>query len=175
MTGPAPDSVDRGPARAASDDGSGTAATGAPLGRVRRKGEYDRIFGSGRSATDRLLRVIVARNDAALVRLGTTVSRKSARRAVDRNRIRRRLREAFRRVGPTLPPGLDVVCVPFAQEREPPFADLCASLARLARAALARLPAAPVPSPATATAPASASAEPSSGPVALAASPEGSR
>ncbi|MFH1057925.1 MAG: ribonuclease P protein component [Pseudomonadota bacterium] len=49
-------------------------------------------------------------NGLAFSRLGLTVSRRVAG-AVGRNRVKRRLREAFRRSGQALPQGVDLVVV----------------------------------------------------------------
>lgn len=49
-------------------------------------------------------------NGLALTRLGITVTRKIAS-AVGRNRVKRLLREVFRRSGTVLPAGLDLVVV----------------------------------------------------------------
>ncbi len=55
--------------------------------------------------------LLVATNELGRRRLGVTVSRRVSRRAVDRNRIKRRLREIFRRERGVLPDGVDVVLV----------------------------------------------------------------
>lgn len=55
--------------------------------------------------------LLVATNELGHRRLGVTVSRRVSRRAVDRNRIKRRLREIFRRERGVLPDGVDVVVV----------------------------------------------------------------
>ena len=49
-------------------------------------------------------------NGLATTRLGITVTRRIAS-AVGRNRVKRLLREAFRRRGGVLPPGLDLVAI----------------------------------------------------------------
>lgn len=43
-------------------------------------------------------------NDAGTARLGLAISKRCSKRAVDRNRIKRLAREAFRRARPALPP-----------------------------------------------------------------------
>ncbi len=105
--------------------------------RVRRKSEYDRIFQGGVSVRDDTLRVIATRSGGA-TRLGTAVSRKVGE-SVERNRIRRRIREAFRLARDELPAGLDLVVVPLASESEPPFPAVQRSLISLARKAERRL------------------------------------
>ncbi len=52
--------------------------------------------------------MIVATRDAGSARLGMAISRRHARTAVERNRIKRLVRESFRRRRAALPP-LDIV------------------------------------------------------------------
>lgn len=76
--------------------------------RVRAKAEFARVFESGvRRAEPALALHWLA--DAAPPRLGLAVSRKVDPRAVGRNRIKRSLREAFRRRRADLAPGAYVV------------------------------------------------------------------
>jgi len=63
---------------------------------------YDAVFANNRRLADRYWTVLV-RRDAALAsggkaRLGLAIAKKRARRAVDRNRIKRVARESFRQV-----------------------------------------------------------------------------
>ena len=51
--------------------------------------------------------------------------------AVQRNRVKRRLREASARVYPTLPQGMDIVIVPRASAVDAPFEELVAALTEL--------------------------------------------
>lgn len=59
------------------------------------------------------------------VRYGITVTKKTAKRAVDRNRIKRRLRAAVQTVwGPQMIPGHDVVLIGRALTGDIPYNDL---------------------------------------------------
>lgn len=49
-------------------------------------------------------------NDAGTARLGLAVSKRVSKRAVDRNRIKRLIRESFRRARPQIPP-LDLLVI----------------------------------------------------------------
>jgi ribonuclease P protein component len=82
--------------------------------RISRSGDFDAVYRRGRSAADRHLVVYAfAREDApagAPPRLGLSVSRKVGG-AVERNRVKRALRERFAELAPALPAGLDVVVI----------------------------------------------------------------
>lgn len=88
----------------------------APACRFRRayrlltQAQYARVFGGSRRFGRRHLTVLVSPNTVGFARLGLAVSRKSARRAVDRNRIKRIARESFRQAHATLP-AVDIVLI----------------------------------------------------------------
>ena len=85
------------------------ATAGFPrLARVRAKSEFDRVFAEGRRIADPLLSLhLLADQQAA--RLGLAVSRKVDPEAVGRNRIKRVVRDAFRKTRSQLAPGAYVV------------------------------------------------------------------
>ena len=68
------------------------------------------------------------RDDTGPARFGFTVTRKTARNAVDRNRIRRRLRQAAQLAAPLAVAGHDLVLIGRRVALSVPFGDLVADL-----------------------------------------------
>jgi len=64
--------------------------------RLHNSTDFRVVYDKGRRFDSRFMSVFVLFSDLARHRLGITASRKMARRAVDRNRAKRLLREAFR-------------------------------------------------------------------------------
>ncbi len=80
-------------------------------GRLSRSAEFERVYRHGRSTANRHL-VLYSFPNASVEqpRIGLSVSRKVGG-AVERNKVKRLLREAFAEVEPTLARGHDVVVV----------------------------------------------------------------
>ena len=89
----------------------GVAARRSKRGRLSRSAEFDRVFRQGRSHANRVLVLYgFPRAEDAEPRLGLSVSRRVGG-AVERNRVKRLLREAFEHEAPRLPAGHDIVIV----------------------------------------------------------------
>jgi ribonuclease P protein component len=99
--------------------------------RLRRRSEFLSVQGSGRKVPADCLLALVQPNGGGSTRIGLTVSSKVGN-SVVRNRIRRRLRELFRRRRAALPGGLDVVLVARTSAAEADFARLTRSFERIA-------------------------------------------
>ena len=76
--------------------------------RLRQAPEFKRVFAKGRRQHDGFFTLVVLANDLGQARIGLTVSRRAARLAVQRNRIKRLIRESFRQQRIDLP-AVDIV------------------------------------------------------------------
>lgn len=98
---------------------------------LRRAADFRRVYERRRSASDPLLLVYACENDLPYLRLGLSVSRKVGG-AVQRNRLRRLYREAFRLTRHEMPIGFDLIVIP--RRPEPPTLEqLQQALPRLVR------------------------------------------
>jgi ribonuclease P protein component len=90
--------------------------------RVRRRGEFQRVFDAGYRVSSRYFTLLLAGRDSPGARLGIVASRKLGN-AVRRNRAKRLIREIFRRLdAPSA--GVDVVVIPRRELFDAPFTDL---------------------------------------------------
>lgn len=78
--------------------------------RLLSKLDFQRVFAENRRSGNENLLVLARANDLGFPRLGLAIAKKHLRRAVDRNRIKRLVRESFRH-NKVLLGGLDVVVI----------------------------------------------------------------
>ncbi|MBI3147880.1 MAG: ribonuclease P protein component [Betaproteobacteria bacterium] len=76
--------------------------------RLKSAGEFERVFREGKRRQGRWLGLWFLPSATESARLGLVVSKRCAKRAVDRNTVKRILREVFRDQALSLP-GIDVV------------------------------------------------------------------
>ena len=75
---------------------------------MRRPGEFKRVYATGKRYGNEYFTANAQANGLAWARLGMSIAARNLRRAVDRNRVRRLIRESFRVHQQGLPP-LDIV------------------------------------------------------------------
>jgi ribonuclease P protein component len=100
--------------------------------RVRKRREFLRVQERGRKVTSGPLVALALANGTATTRLGLTVSTRVGG-AVIRSRIRRRLREVFRRRRGELPTGIDLVLIARASAAESDYEALARAFDVIAR------------------------------------------
>jgi len=114
--------VSRGPA-------GGASARFARQARLRKHADFDKVYRTGRRLFSAHMTVFFLRRDPGPARVGFTVTRAMGT-AVERNRIRRRLREAVRLNLGTVGNGVDVVIHAKKSAQAADFAELREEIAR---------------------------------------------
>ena len=76
--------------------------------RLLKASEYSRVFENPKKSVDDCFTILWRKSDLDYPRLGLAISKKNAKRAVDRNRIKRLIREGFRQERDRLP-SIDIV------------------------------------------------------------------
>jgi ribonuclease P protein component len=91
--------------------------------RMRRRGEFTRVFDLSNRTKARYFTLLMASNTAGTSRLGIVASRKLGD-SVRRNRAKRLIREIFRRTHTMTSRGVDVVVIPRREVFDAPYSSL---------------------------------------------------
>ena len=83
---------------------------------LRSKSDFERVYALKNKAADGVLLVFAARNEGPVTRIGLSVSKKHGG-AIERNRLKRLLREAFRLMQHKIPTNLDLIVIPLAKDK----------------------------------------------------------
>jgi ribonuclease P protein component len=79
-----------------------------PQLRLKKAAEFKKVFTNPVKSTDRYFTLLATRNDFAYPRIGLAIAKKIIRNAVDRNEIKRTVRESFR-LQQHMMPSIDIV------------------------------------------------------------------
>jgi len=82
--------------------------------RLRKKTDFERVFKNGNKASNHYFVIRFLRNGMADCRFGIIISNKISKKATERNRIRRQIREAFNEILPNFKQKIDIVIVVLA-------------------------------------------------------------
>jgi len=104
-----------------------------PHERIRKKTDFTELYERGRCDRGKYFNLIHLPNDLGYSRMAAVASRKVGN-AVQRNRIRRRAKELFRRNKDLLISPLDLVLITKREMRDASWADLCGRFVEALRA-----------------------------------------
>jgi len=86
--------------------------------------EFKKVFSEGRRIEGKNLIIFILKNDYNFNRPGIIIKKETGK-AVVRNKIKRRLREAFRLINKKLSPGYDIIMLAKINIRESGYFEIC--------------------------------------------------
>ncbi len=92
--------------------------------RLKKKKEFETVFKSGRSVKGQDFFLKYLGNGTDKIKVGFVVSKKVSKKAVERNRAKRRLREVFRIMDGEIKSGLSIVIVAYPSLKTRKFGEL---------------------------------------------------
>ena len=92
--------------------------------------EFKKVFSEGRRIEGNNLIIFILKNDYNFNRPGIIIKKETGK-AVVRNKIKRRLREAFRLINKKLSPGYDIIILAKFNIRESGYFEICHDLESL--------------------------------------------
>ena len=100
--------------------------------RLKKKNEFEKVFRQGRKLTGKFVALHYIYNGEDQRRVGVTVSKRVDKRAVARNRLKRRFREIFRTNKEHFPSGFDYVLRALPKSLEAEYGELIYEILKLA-------------------------------------------
>lgn len=96
-----------------------------------KKKDFDLVFKAGRSCFDKIIGLKVTPNELNRHRLGIIISSKVSKKAVERNLLKRRLKEIIKKELSDLPGGYDLVLIALSGACTKTFVELNKAVAGL--------------------------------------------
>lgn len=101
--------------------------------RLTKDKDFDNVFKNGKSSYGKLAGIKTIKNDLNFSRVGILVSTKVSKKAYQRNKIKRRIREIFKEIIKDVKTNQDIVVIVLPQAIEKDFNDLRADICRSAK------------------------------------------
>ncbi len=92
--------------------------------RLTRDKEFEKVFKKGKSSYDKALGIKMVKNEVDFNRFGVIVSTKVSKKAADRNKIKRRLREILKNNQKNLNLSYDIVIIALPNSKTKSFQEL---------------------------------------------------
>ena len=92
--------------------------------RLTKDKEFDAVFKKGRSSYDKILGVKALKNDLSLNRFGILISVKVSKKAVERNKLKRQIREILKNIQINSKDFFDIVVISLPSSLGKEFKDL---------------------------------------------------
>ncbi|HEX8974789.1 MAG TPA: ribonuclease P protein component [Patescibacteria group bacterium] len=103
--------------------------------RLKNRSDFAAVYAQGSYCSKGAISIKFLKTDLDITRIGFPVGKGFSKKAVQRNRIRRILREVARQQLPTLKPGFDIVVMPRPETRDMEFTQVAEILGQLLRKA----------------------------------------
>jgi len=99
---------------------------------LKKNEQFRQVLKDGKFASSKLLTMFITQNNLPQNRLGISVSKKISNKAVVRNKIKRRIKEAYRLIEPSMPQyGYDIVVIPKADANKASFSEIAFAVKHL--------------------------------------------
>jgi len=79
--------------------------------RLKKRKDFDQAFKKGKSFNESFLFLKIGKNSFKKSRFGFVVSQKISKKATERNKVKRRLREIVRKKLPSIKEGMDIILI----------------------------------------------------------------
>lgn len=96
------------------------------INRLTKQKDFDNIFKTGVSSFDKIIGVKIAKNNLKYNRFGVIVGKKVSKKAVVRNKVKRRLRESLKICNKSIKQGFDIVAIALPPSDSKDYFELCA-------------------------------------------------
>lgn len=99
--------------------------------RLLKKKDFENVFEKGKFINDKFLYFKIIQNNQENSRFGIIVSKKITKKAVNRNKIKKRIRSIIKKNIPFIKKGIDLIIIPKKEINEKSFIQIQESISQL--------------------------------------------
>lgn len=96
--------------------------------RLTKNNDFDQVFKKGKSSYNNLIGIKVIKNNLKNFRLGILISTKVSKKAVERNRIKRKIREIFGENITNIKENIDIVVITLPEIKSKEYIEIKSSI-----------------------------------------------